>query len=417
MECLNKKYRVILATAINDLNNELIIKTLQNYSENEIKFVEICNYLAEVPSALENLYNSIKNEFEMIEEVIPVMVLSYTLGGMSNKTLEDITFDNVKDISISPTSPTIIIRKHAEQKNHLTVTDLLKNNQLSLEIINFLSTCIKGEANGIIVGITGSGKITFFRALFNYVLKNLTKKAFVVEDTPELFLDYDFMECLVTTKGDNPYTISDGIQDDLRSKPRYILVGEIRVTEATNFIEAAATGHSSWASSHSDTVQKMLNRLKLKYIEKLKVGPDEALEIICDSLDIIIILSNIPKVGRRPEIFYCYYDYENKCSGFKTIFEYNIENDTYIFKNGIPYKLAGLLRFRGATKEEILQYCYPEHEREEARKNFENNNTQKISKNDIENKITKFQSNTFIKNPVKEIDKKNEVLETANPFA
>lgn len=110
MEYLNKKYRIILATAINDLNNELIIKTLQNYSENEIKFVEICNYLAEVPFALENLYNSIKNEFEITEEeVIPVMVLSYTLGGMSNKTLEDITFDIEKWLNQYPDLKIIFI--------------------------------------------------------------------------------------------------------------------------------------------------------------------------------------------------------------------------------------------------------------------------------------------------------------------
>lgn len=286
---------------------------------------------------------------------------------------------NVKDISISPSSPTIIIRKHEEQKNHRTVNDLIRDKQLSIEMINFLSTCIKGEVSGVIVGVTGSGKTTFFRALF----KKFDKKGFCIEDTQELFVKYKFMECLVTSKG---YTISDAIQDALRSKSRYILVGEIRDT--------AATGHSSWTTFHADTMPKLLNRFKLKYIEKLKVGPEEALEMRCDSLDIVIIISNINNTMRRAEIFSCYYDYEKKKAFFKTIFECAIENDIYIFKNGISYDMARLLRFKGITKDEILQYYYPENEREETKKKIENSNTKKkdLSQN-IKNSTDFFKIN------------------------
>ena len=54
----------------------------------------------------------------------------------------------------------------------------------------------------------------------------------------------------------------DLVRAALRQRPNYIIVGEVRGKEAYTMFQAMATGHTTYATMHADSVKLMINRLE-----------------------------------------------------------------------------------------------------------------------------------------------------------
>lgn len=119
-------------------------------------------------------------------------------------------------------------------------------------------------------GPTGMGKTTTCSALIKKYLENEGGFLYTVEDPPEMPLDGLYMAkngglglCKQTPIENERW--GDGLKSALRSKPRYILVGEIRTPEtASQALRAATSGHLVISTIHANSVEDALNSV-IKY--------------------------------------------------------------------------------------------------------------------------------------------------------
>lgn len=136
-----------------------------------------------------------------------------------------------------------------------------------IQYLQSLASC-----SGLILwsGATGSGKTTAISSLLLEYLKQQGGFAYTIEDPAEMPLEgvYNATNesigfCKQTeVKKDN---WSDPLKSALRSKPRYIFIGEIRTPDAAKeCLRASISGHLVLATIHSNSITDALSSL-VKY--------------------------------------------------------------------------------------------------------------------------------------------------------
>ena len=128
------------------------------------------------------------------------------------------------------------------------------------------------QESGLILfaGPTGMGKTTTASALMRKFLENDGGFLYTIEDPPEMPLDGLYHAkngalglCKQTPVENERW--GDALKSALRSRPRYILVGEIRTPEtASQTLRAATSGHLVLSTIHANSVEDSLNSL-IKY--------------------------------------------------------------------------------------------------------------------------------------------------------
>ncbi|HDD04888.1 MAG TPA: hypothetical protein ENF51_00135, partial [Candidatus Aenigmarchaeota archaeon] len=104
-----------------------------------------------------------------------------------------------------------------------SITQLIDMNTLSAEEAAYLWLCIENGMNIFFCGEAASGKTTTLRAATVFIKPN--DKIYSVEDTPELkVLHKNWQRLLTKEKRAEPF---DLVKASLRSRPDYIIVGEI----------------------------------------------------------------------------------------------------------------------------------------------------------------------------------------------
>ena len=68
----------------------------------------------------------------------------------------------------------------------LTAKDLLKNESLTEEMLEFLAACVRARVNIVISGGAGSGKTTLLNCLSRYIHES--ERIATIEDAAELML-------------------------------------------------------------------------------------------------------------------------------------------------------------------------------------------------------------------------------------
>jgi flagellar protein FlaI len=119
----------------------------------------------------------------------------------------------------------------------------------------------------IIIGPTGSGKTTILNAITGLV--NPDYKIFSVEDVAEINIDHQNWFTLVSRtgfglSGEGEIGLYDLIKAGVRHRPDYIIVGEIRGSEAYVMFQAMATGHGGLCTMHADSLESAVKRLQQK---------------------------------------------------------------------------------------------------------------------------------------------------------
>ena len=170
-------------------------------------------------------------------------------------------------------------------------TSIPRIEQLGLPsgIYNQLMSLADKSGLILLAGATGTGKSTTISALIKKYLETEGGYAFTIEDPIEMPLDGvyqtkngDLGLCKQTIppKGD----WAEGIKSALRSKPRYIYLGEIRTPDAAvELLRAATSGHLAFSTIHANNVNDAINALA-KYAASNGMSEGMAYELMANGL-------------------------------------------------------------------------------------------------------------------------------------
>lgn len=195
-----------------------------------------------------------------------------------------------RKISLGGSSFTI--RKFNETP--ISFVNLIGWNTWSAEMAAYLWLCLENGISLFVCGETASGKTTTLNAATAFI--PFEHKCYTVEQTPEITLPHPVWQHLVTRESGEKtdVTMFDLLIASLRSRPDYIIVGEIRGQEANITFQAMQTGHPVISTFHAGSVHSM--------IQRLTGDPINIPIAFIDNLNVVLIQSAVyvkGKVERR----------------------------------------------------------------------------------------------------------------------
>jgi pilus assembly protein CpaF len=144
--------------------------------------------------------------------------------------------------------------------------DLINNNSITQEMVDFLSCCVKARLNVLISGGTGSGKTTLLNMFSGYIQDD--HRVATIEDAAELRLQQPHVVRMETRaaniEGKGEVTARDLVKNALRMRPDRVVVGECRGGEALDMLQAMNTGHDGCMTTiHSNSTRDAMGRLEM----------------------------------------------------------------------------------------------------------------------------------------------------------
>ncbi|MCB9358840.1 type II/IV secretion system ATPase subunit [Candidatus Woesearchaeota archaeon] len=234
-----------------------------------------------------------------------------------------------RDVSLEGSSFTI--RKFSSVP--VSVTQVINWGTISAELAAYLWIALENGMNLFVCGETASGKTTTLNAISAFIKP--TDKVYTVENTPEVTMPHDVWQHLVTRGSDKEAKEGSGVSyldlliAALRSRPNYIIVGEIRGEEGAIAFQAMQTGHPVMSTFHAGKVQTM--------IQRITGDPINVPIAFVDNLNLVLIqmaVGHNGKVLRRvlslTEIER-FYEAEQKVIT-KEVFTWNSTHDKHVFR-------------------------------------------------------------------------------------
>ena len=166
---------------------------------------------------------------------------------------------------VTPKGTSFTIRKF--KQDPYSVVDLILFGTISVDIAAYLWMLMEEKMSIMVIGSTGSGKTTILNAITGLV--NPEYKIFSVEDVAEINIKHENWFSLVSrvgfgNDGEGEIGLYDLIKSGVRHRPDYIVVGEIRGSEAYVMFQAMATGHGGLCTMHADSLESASKRLQQK---------------------------------------------------------------------------------------------------------------------------------------------------------
>jgi twitching motility protein PilT len=127
-------------------------------------------------------------------------------------------------------------------------------------VVSKLATLPRGLV--LVTGPTGSGKSTTLAAIIDVANRNRKDHIITIEDPIEFV--HESKGCIVNHRevGIHTKTFSAALKGALREDPDIILVGEMRDLETISLaVEASATGHLVFATLHTTSAPKTVDRV------------------------------------------------------------------------------------------------------------------------------------------------------------
>ncbi len=253
-----------------------------------------------------------------------------------------------RDISLEGSSFTI--RKFSEVP--ISITQLLAWNTLDSTMAAYLWLALEHGMNIFVCGETAAGKTTTLNAMTAFV--KYDAKVYSVENTPEVTLPHDIWQHLVTREAgkDSDVTYLDLLLAALRSRPEYIIVGEIRGEEGNIAFQAMQTGHPVTSTFHAGNINSLIQRLTNQPISVPITS--------VDNLNIAVFQSAVWQDGKmlrrvvNMQEIERYYRPQEKMIN-REVFSWNPSSDEFSFKGMynsyiLETKIATLLGYSDTRK-------------------------------------------------------------------
>lgn len=254
---------------------------------------------------------------------------------------------------LTPFGTTFTIRKFREDP--YSIIDLINLGTLSEEVAAYFWICLENRASVMILGGTGSGKTTALNALACLIKPG--SKILTIEETAELNLSHENWVSLISRQsyglGENrtgEVTLFDLVKASMRHRPDYLIVGEIRGSEAYVLFQALATGHGGLCTMHAESIDTAVKRLTQK--------PMDIAPAYIPLMHIIAVVHRVhlPKAGefkayRRLTSVDEIVDYED----YRNVFKWKPTKDSFasfIEKSAI---LPNISKHSGLSKEELIE--------------------------------------------------------------
>jgi len=186
--------------------------------------------------------------------------------------------------------PAVTIRKFTKQLTK--AADLIRVGTLSQRMAHLLAAAVKGRANIIFSGPTGSGKTTTLQILSRHIPE--AERIITIEDTAELNLQQQHvvrLECRrANVEGKGAVTLAQLLRNALRMRPTRIIVGEIRGEEAVDMLQAISSGHEGClAVLHASSPLDAISRLEMMSLSRGLMLPLWAIhKQIAAAIDLIV---------------------------------------------------------------------------------------------------------------------------------
>lgn len=155
------------------------------------------------------------------------------------------------------------IRKFREAP--FTPVELMESNTFDVDQLVYFWTAIENNKNLLFIGGTASGKTTSLNAVALFIPP--LAKVVSIEDTREITLSHENWVASVTRDGvseglGTPIGMFDLLKAAMRQRPEYILVGEVRGSEAQTLFQAMNTGHTTFSTMHAGGIDAAIHRLE-----------------------------------------------------------------------------------------------------------------------------------------------------------
>jgi len=161
------------------------------------------------------------------------------------------------DVSVK--GPSLTIRQGDDVP--LSIFQITKWGTLSPELSAYLWLCLENEQTVFVVGETASGKTTTLNSIMAFIPRDA--KIYTAEDTAEVLPPHDTWQKLLTRESEDEGSsvdMFDLVAAALRSRPDYIIVGEVRGEEGRMAFQAAQTGHPVMLTFHASDIVSMIQR-------------------------------------------------------------------------------------------------------------------------------------------------------------
>ncbi len=162
------------------------------------------------------------------------------------------------DVSVK--GPSLTIRQGTEVP--LSVAQITNWKTLSPELAAYLWLCLENEQTVFVVGETASGKTTTLNSIMSFIPRD--SKIYTAEDTAEVLPPHDTWQQLLTRESNSEDSVDvdmfNLVEAALRSRPEYIVVGEVRGEEGRMAFQAAQTGHPVMLTFHASDIVSMIQR-------------------------------------------------------------------------------------------------------------------------------------------------------------
>jgi len=191
--------------------------------------------------------------------------------------------------AISLRGPSMTVRKFSETP--ISLTQLIKWGTLSSSIGSYLWLSLQYGRSFFICGGTACGKTTTMNAILPLIPPD--KKIYTAESTPEMHVPHRVWQQLLTkTTGpeEGRVDLFELLKASLRSRPDYIIPGEVRGAEGSIVFQAMQTGHPCMTTFHAGSVTKV--------IQRFTGDPINVPKTFMDNLDFVIIQLAIDRGGK-----------------------------------------------------------------------------------------------------------------------
>jgi archaeal flagellar protein FlaI len=161
---------------------------------------------------------------------------------------------------VSRRGPSLSLRRVKDEP--FSITRLILAKTITAEAAAYLWMCLSQGMSMFLCGEAACGKTTTLNSLLPFI--DPRGKIFSAEDTPEVRPPHKIWQRLLTREigpPDGHVKMFDLLRAALRSRPDYIVVGEIRGAEGAVAFQAMQTGHPTLATFHATDATTLIQRL------------------------------------------------------------------------------------------------------------------------------------------------------------